>query len=58
MQNDKRVVVDFRKEGSSSQILPRPPLLTSLHSGWKGLFVESHVQPAMIRVSTFCQCIA
>jgi AraC family transcriptional regulator len=44
MQQGDPITVDLRQEGSSGQILPRPPLLTSRDSGWHGLSVESHVQ--------------
>ncbi|NJL36269.1 MAG: helix-turn-helix transcriptional regulator [Leptolyngbyaceae cyanobacterium RM2_2_4] len=46
MQQGDRLSVDFQQEGASSQLLPRPALLTSHNSGWNGLFVEEHFQPA------------
>jgi len=40
------LAVDFRQEGASLKLLPRPALLTSHHSGWNGIYIEDHIQPA------------
>jgi AraC family transcriptional regulator len=46
MRQGDRLLVDFQQEGASSQLLPRPALLTSHNSDWNGLLVEEHFQPA------------
>lgn len=46
MLNRSRLSVDFiHQEQASSQLLLRPPLLSSEQLGWRGIMVQHHLQP-------------
>jgi AraC family transcriptional regulator len=42
----KPLLVEFGKEDTTKQILPRPPILSSLKAGWNNTYLEYHRQPS------------
>jgi AraC family transcriptional regulator len=42
----KPLFIDRATESTTSSILPRPPLLSSLQAGWDDFFLEYHSQPS------------
>jgi AraC family transcriptional regulator len=46
MPDSQTLTVDLTRSSDVLQILPRPPLRSSVHLGWQDLYVQQHQQPA------------
>jgi AraC family transcriptional regulator len=46
MSETQSLTVDFTQPEGVLQILPRPPLRSSEHLGWDGIYVQHHIQPS------------
>ncbi|MUG99399.1 helix-turn-helix domain-containing protein [Scytonema sp. UIC 10036] len=45
LKQEKPLLVDLKQESATEQIFSNPPLITSYHSGWDGIYFEHHHQP-------------
>ncbi len=54
LKQEKPLLVDFKQEKATEQIFSNPPLITSYHSKWDGIYFEHHYQPS---TDTFEHCL-